>query len=110
MAVLEIPTRTDLSVYDFTVELDSVVFLVTMVYNVRSAHWFFSMGDVDGTPLREGIKLVSNWELTQAWVQQGRPDGGMYATNAENDDDPDRDTLGSTSVFVYDEGGKLVDG
>lgn len=108
MTVLEVPTRTDLSDYSFTVELDAVVYTVTMVYNVRSAHWYFSVADIDGNPLREGIKLVSNWELTQTWVQQGRPDGALLAANPENDDDPDRDTLGTTSVLVYDEGGALV--
>lgn len=110
MAVLEIPTRTDLSVYDFTVELDSVVFTIIMIYNVRAGHWFFSVLDLDGVPLREGIKLVSNWELTSTWVQQGRPDGALLAANPENDDDPDLDTLGTTSVLVYNEGGALVDG
>jgi hypothetical protein len=107
MAILEIPTRTDLSVYDFTIELDEVVFRISMVYNVRSAHWHFSVSDLDGEPLREGIKLVSNWPLTLTWVQQGRPDGSMVAANPENDDDPNRDTLGTQSVLVYDEGGAL---
>lgn len=110
MAVLEVPTRTDISVYDFTVELDSVVYTVTLYFNVRSNHWYCDVADIDGTPLREGIKLVSNWPLLTTWVQQSRPDGALYAINAENDDDPDRDTLGTTSVFTYDEGGALVDG
>ena len=110
MAVFEIPTRTDISVYDFSVELDDVVFLIALTYNTRAQRWFFSFTDLDGNPLREGLKLVSNWELTLNWVQQGRPDGGVYAINAENDDDPTRDTLGTQAVFTYDEGGKLVDG
>jgi len=110
MALLAIPTRTDLSVYDFTIELDAVVYTISMVYNTRAGRWFFSMLDLDGNPLREGIKMVSNWELTLTWVQQGRPDGGMYVINPENDDDADRDTLGTSAVFCYDEGGKLVDG
>ena len=110
MALLEIPTRTDISLYDLTVELEGVVFLLSFTYNTRAARWFVSFGDTEGTPLREGIKLVSNWELTQTWVQQGRPAGGVYAINPENDDDPVRDTLGTSSVFVYDEGGKFTDG
>lgn len=110
MSVLEIPTRTDISLYDFTVELDGVVFLVSLTYNTRAQRWFFSLSDADGTPLRQGIKMVANWELTQTWVQQGRPAGGLYAINAENDADPVRETLGTDAVFSYDEGGKLTDG
>jgi hypothetical protein len=107
MAVLEIPTRTDLSVYDFTIELDEVVYTISMFYNTRSARWYFSLLDLDGNPLREGLKLVSNWALTIPWTQQGRPDGELYATNAENDDDADRDTLGTQPVFIYDEGNAI---
>ena len=110
MALLEIPTRTDLSVYDFTIELDAVVYTLSMVYNTRAERWFLSILDIDGNALREGLKMVSNWELTTTWVQQSRPDGAFYAINPENDDDPNRDTLGTSSVFVYDEGGKLTDG
>lgn len=110
MALVEIPTRTDLSVYDFTVELDAVVYTLSMVYNTRAERWFLSILDIDGNPLREGLKMVSNWPLLTTWVQQDRPDGSMWAINPENDDDPNRDTLGTSSVFVYDEGGKLTDG
>lgn len=110
MAILEIPTRTDISLYDFTIELDGVVFLLSLTYNTRAARWFATFNDVDGNPLRSSVKLVSNWELTQAWVQQNRPDGGVWSINSENDDDPVRETLGTASVFTYEEGGKFTDG
>lgn len=105
MAIREIPTRVDISVYDFTIELDSVVFTISMFYNVRADHWFFSILDLDGNPLREGLKIVANWPLTQTWIQQGRPAGELVCANPQTDDDPDRDTLGTSAVFVYDEGG-----
>lgn len=105
MAIREIPTRTDLQVYRFSIELDQVVFALLVWYNERSGHWFFSLYDIDGVALREGIKMVSNWPLTQTWIQQGRPDGELICANPENDNDPDDDTLGTSAVFVYDEGG-----
>lgn len=105
MAIREIPTRTDLQVYRFTIELDQVIFALLMWYNERSGHWFFNLSDIDGVPLREGIKMVCNWPLTQSWIQQGRPDGEFICANPENDNDPDDDTLGTSAVFVYDEGG-----
>jgi hypothetical protein len=103
MAILELPTRTDLSVYSFTVDRDSVVFTISLTFNVRSNHWYMDIADVDGVPLREGLKLVSNWQLLLPWTQQGRPEGRMVCANPETDDDPDRDTLGTSSVFAYDE-------
>lgn len=105
MAILEMPTRNDLSVYSFTIELDSVVFTYSFYFNVRSNHWYFSILDIDGNPLREGLKVVSNWPLLIPWIQQGRPEGEHVSANPENDDDPDRDTFGTTSVLTYDEGG-----
>jgi hypothetical protein len=107
MAIIELPTRVDISVYDFTIELDAETFTVALTYSPRSAHWYMSISDLDGVPLRQGIKLVSNWPLLMTWVQQGRPDGEMICANPETDDDPDRETLGTDSVFVYDEGGAI---
>lgn len=105
MAILKVPTPTAFSVYDFTIDLDSVVYTISMFYNTRSARWYFSLSDIDGNPLRQGLKLVSNWPLTQTWTQQGRPEGELIAANPENDNDANRDTL-DVDVFVcYDEGG-----
>lgn len=105
MAILEVPTRTDVSVYDFTIELDSVVFRLSWTYNTRAGRWFLSVLDLDGNQLRDGIKVVSNWPLTLQWIQQGRPDGEFLSANPETDDDPDRETFGTASVMTYDEGG-----
>lgn len=104
MAIQELPTRTDLSVYDFTLELDGEVFTIAMTFNRRCNHWYMSLFDADGVAVREGIKLVANWSLLLTWVQQGRPEGGMIAVNPGNDNDPDRDTLGTECVLTYDEG------
>jgi hypothetical protein len=105
MAILKIPTRRDISVYDFTIELDSVVFTISMFYNTRAGRWFFSMADIDGNPLRQGLKLVANWNLLTQWTQQGRPEGAMICANPETDDDPNRDTLEVDAFLCYDEGG-----
>lgn len=105
MAILELPTRVDLSVYDFTVDLDDVVFTLSFFFNTRSNHWYFSVLDLDGNPLREGLKIVSNWPLLLPWIQQSRPGGEMVSANPETDDDPDRETFGTNSVLTYDEGG-----
>lgn len=105
MAILELPTRTDLSVYDFTIELDEVVFTYSFFFNTRSNHWYLNILDIDGNPLREGIKIVSNWPLLVPWTQQGRPAGEMVSASPQTDDDPDRETFGTASVLTYDEGG-----
>lgn len=107
MAVFELFTRTDLSVYSYTVDLDDTIYTLSFTFNVRSNHWYLSVLDIDGNQLRTGLKLVSNWAPWLTWVQQGRPAGELYCTNPENDDDPDRDTLGTTSVVTYDEGGAI---
>lgn len=107
MAILELPTRVDLSVYDFTLDLDNETFTLAFTYNTRSAHWHMDVFDLDGQPLRLGIKLVSNWPLLLTWIQQGRPDGELICANPQADDDPSQTSLGTASVLVYDEGGAI---
>ena len=101
MAILELPTRTDVSVYDYTIELDSVVFRLSWTYNTRAGRWYLSCLDLDGNRLRDGLKVVSNWVLTQAWVQQGRPVGKFVCANPQTDDDPTRESIGTSSVMTY---------
>ena len=101
MPSLLLPTRSDLGNYSFEVELDGVVFGLIIRFNRRDNRWYFDLLDAEGAPLREGIKVVSNWPLLRTMVQQGRPEREIAAIRANGSDDPDRNTLGLDSFLSY---------
>ena len=79
MAVLIIPTRTDLANYDQTVELDGVEFVFEFRFNARDDAWYFNVLNTSGDRLRSGIKVMSNWALLQLWKDDTRPGGEIIA-------------------------------
>lgn len=96
-----LPTRNDLGRYVFRVDLDGVVFGLDMRINSRDGRWYYDLLDANGTPLRQGIKIVSNWPTLLTMVQQGRPDREILAIRPHGTDDPTFETLGVDSFLSY---------
>lgn len=101
MAAQVFPTRNDIGRYTFRVELDGGVFGLDFRFNVRDGRWYYDLLDAEGVGIRHGLKVVSNWPTLRTMVQQGRPDGDVYAIRPNGTDDPDRDTLGVESFLTY---------
>ena len=58
-----IPTRSDVANYYQRTVLDGVVYNLRFYYNDRDNSWYLSISDVNGTPIRTGIKLIPNFPL-----------------------------------------------
>lgn len=101
MATETLPTRTDISRYVFRIDLDDVTFGIDLRFNTRDQHWYLTLQDADGNPLRQGIKIVGNWQLLRTMVQQGRPLRDLIAIRPSGSGDPDRETLGVDSFLSY---------
>jgi hypothetical protein len=82
MATWLIPTLTDETEhYIQRVELDSVVFELTFMWNTREEAWFLSVADADGVALASGIKIVADWQLFQSVSNPDMPAGAMMAVD-----------------------------
>ena len=83
---LIIPTRTDLGIYQFSIELEGVIFIFRMIYNTRDASWFFDLLDIDSEPISLGVKCVTNFPLLRLVVDARRPAGELYVVDTTGED------------------------
>jgi hypothetical protein len=104
MPAVTIPTRTDLGRYRFSVELTDVVFIFALAFNRRDQHWYFSLFDSAGNRIRSGVKVTPNWPLLRQLVQQGRPDGLLFAIDPQGNLEPGLEDLGGQVKLTYDDG------
>lgn len=106
MATLEIPTSTTLALYRQQVELDSAVFLMSFRFNAREGFWYLDIDDVDGVPVRSGIKLVVSIPLLRLVTAATRPLGEMVVIDTTSTDaEAGLGDLGADSLLTYEETG-----
>ncbi len=98
-----VPTRAELELYRMTIDLGGDTYQLDLRYAYRDRHWYLDFSDVDGNPVRSGLKCVVNTPLLLAWVQQGRPEGEVLVVDPATDDIPDRDRFGALAPLVYGE-------
>lgn len=102
MAILTIPTRTDLANYRQTVELDGLVYGMAFEFNDRDGHWYFDLEDEAGVVLRHGIKVVTNFPLLRQDAQRARPPGDIMAIDPSDADlDAGLRDLGASILLTY---------
>lgn len=104
MPVVTIPTRTDIGRYRFSVDLTGVVFVFVFAFNRRDNHWYFDLLDNAGERIRSGVKVTPNWPLLRQLVQQGRPDGLLFAIDPQGNLEPGLEDLGAQVKLTYDDG------
>lgn len=85
MAVI-IPTDTILATYTFSVELESIVFNFRFQFNNRDQSWFFDILTADGDPIRQGVKVVTNFPLLSRIARLDRPPGDIFAADLTGED------------------------
>ncbi len=102
MAILTIPTRTDLGSYRFTIELDEAVYELVFAYNNRDSHWYFDLYDEEGNLLRAGLKAVTNWPLLRLDKSNDRPPGDIFAIDPTDEDiEAGLEDLGDSVTLTY---------
>lgn len=82
----EIPTDTTLATYVFSVELDRIVFGLRLQFNERDQSWFFDLLTAEGVPIRQGIKIVTNFPLLRLISAAERPPGEIFAIDTTGED------------------------
>lgn len=92
------------SAYEQEVDLGILLRLVFQ-YNDREQSWYIDVEDLEGTPLRSGIKLVNEFPVFRLWQSTPRPKGEIIlASNTTDDSDPLEEDLGDRiTIFFADE-------
>ena len=99
-----IPTDTSLATYTFSVEIELIVFLFRFQFNERDQSWFFDILTADGDPIRQGVKVVTNFPLLARIARLDRPPGEIVAVDTTGEDR--RAVIGELGIdrqvaFVY---------
>lgn len=103
MAFFSLPQRQELGIYTFQVDFDGVEFGVRVRYSTRDNHYYIDLYDVAATPLREGLRCVSNWPLLRLFqdiIQ--RPAGDIWIVRPNGDADAVREDLGVSAYLTYE--------
>lgn len=104
MALIEIPTRSDLKAYEFQIELDGDIYTLGFRYNERMQNWVMDIADGLGNEILNGIVLLTNVPLTDDYVIEGLPPGRFICDDrtGENKDAGEED-LGNDVRLLYEE-------
>lgn len=107
MSVIVIPTRTDLTHYEFSQVLDGVSYVLEFRWNIREESWYLDIRLDDGTRVASGVKIVTDWALLRGVRSASRPLGEFVAFDTSgNRQDPKIDNLGSVvKLFYFDASG-----
>jgi hypothetical protein len=88
MATLHIPTSAD-PYYRQKTKLEGRDFILAFSYNERIERWYLSIYDEEETPLRLGIKLITNWPLLRHYHFDPRmPPGELMAVASDGSREP----------------------
>jgi len=104
MAIFELPTRQDIANYRLEVNMDNVTFRLTLKFNSRDEAWYMTIFDANGTLLRAGLKIVSDFSLLTLWQDINvRPAGEIITLNlAEDISSPGLEQLGVDTLLLYE--------
>ncbi len=104
MAIIEVPTRVDISSYKYKLTLEETVYTFTYTYNKRIERWHMSIGDADDNTLLGDIVLLTNVDLIGRFKSDELPPGTLicFDTKGENVS-PTRDDLGNRIKLLYQE-------
>ncbi len=81
-----IPTNTTLASFVFSTELELIVFGLRFQFNERDQSWLFDLLTAEGLPIRQGIKVVTNFPLLSRIARADRPPGELIAIDTTGED------------------------
>lgn len=104
MAIFEIPLRTDLTDYEFTINLDNANYVFRFLFNNRDNAWYFNISLPNGTPLILSTKVVVDWPLARRCRAKGHLPGLLVAQDASGKqvDAGIHDLGGRVKLFYFD--------
>lgn len=90
------------------ISLSSVIYILYFKWNALNKYWVMSVYDRSENPILLGVKIVTNYDLTQQFVILGMPPGHIICQNFLGKwDDIQRFDMGETTEIIYYENAEL---
>lgn len=105
MAVRQLPLFPSNLDHVYNVQLDGLTTKIEWHYNARADRWSIHLYEIDDTPIRHGIRLVTGIDLLQRISTDNALPGSLEVVDTTgNDTESDADTLGEECQVRYTEG------
>ncbi len=113
MALIEIPTRTDLPSYEQSVKLDGTTYIIALYFNPRvndgTGAWFITLADQNRNMLCGPVPVVVSWPLFDRFIDLVVLPGTIFAFDTSlADENPGQFELGSRVRLFYLEQGSTL--
>ena len=100
MTTIEIPLRADIFYYEFTKELQGVVYSFRLRYNLRIDSWTLDFPDIIN-----GIRLAVGQDLLKQFHHLPVPPGRLEVVDLDGKfAEPNKNNLGDRVILQYTEG------
>jgi len=94
--------------YREEIEIDGVNYIFTFQWNALNEYWSMNIYNTELEPIVLGIKVVTQFNLTQQIVQTGMPLGDILCQNVIGVFEKiQRNDMGETNELVYYEEGEF---
>ena len=90
------------------IELNNETFILSFKWNALNEYWSMNIYDQNESPLVLGIKIVTQFNLTEQLVQSGMPQGDILCENIIGGFEKiKRNDMGLTNELVFFETGEI---
>lgn len=106
MATIQIPLRSDLDAYEFTIDLDGRTYNFEIQWNSRTNYWTLTIKNDAQVEICGAMPLLVNSDLIGRFRNEFLPPGilTLFDTVGENHE-ANKSDLGVRCVLLYEEAG-----
>jgi len=102
MEALELPVRSDIKSYTFTITLEDRNYSFAFKFNERRNLWTMNLGDANGLPLMLGINMQQGFNLIGNITGDNFPPGNFTLVDETgHNEEADGLTFGNLVKLVY---------
>lgn len=84
------------------ITLSNVIYILLFKWNAMNQYWVMSIYDRNSVPILLGVKVVTNYNLTEQFVVSGMPEGDIVCQNIIGEwTDVKRFDMGETTELIY---------